>query len=223
MSNETKIIIGISAITLVLVIGAALIFGGQSSTTSTANAKPVTNTQALIRKDSHVIKGNAKNAVTIVEFGDFQCPACGAAYPTVEQLRQTYKGQITFVFRNFPLPMHQNAKAAAEAAEAAGAQGKYFEMYNLLYSNQDKWGETNHAMDYFMEYAKDLKLDTDKFKSDVTNNKYANKIQKDIDDGNALSVNATPTFFINGVMQQGGLAYNDFKAKIDDALKKSSK
>ncbi|MGI8419890.1 MAG: DsbA family protein [Candidatus Levyibacteriota bacterium] len=222
MSSETKVLIGISVVTLVLVVGAALIFGGKS-TSSASNTQPVKNTQALFRKDSHIIRGTAKNAVTLVEFGDFQCPACGTAYPTIEQLRATYKGQLTFVFRNFPLPMHPNAKGAAEAAEAAGTQGKFFEMYNLLYSNQGKWGETNNAMDYYMQYAKELKLDTDKFKSDVASSKYAAKIQQDIDDGNALNVQATPTFFINGVMQEGGLSYNDFKAKIDDALKNSSK
>ncbi|MGH7203615.1 MAG: DsbA family protein [Candidatus Levyibacteriota bacterium] len=225
MSSETKVLIGISVVTLVLVVGAALIFGGKSSTSaSSANDQPVKDTQALIRKDSHIVKGTAKNAVTIVEFGDFQCPACGAAYPTVEQLRQTYKGQLTFVFRNFPLTQaHPNAMQAAEAAEAAGAQGKFFDMYNLLYTNQAKWADTTNALDYFMEYAKQLKLDTDKFKSDVTGNKYANKIQQDMQDGNTLNVEATPTFFINGVKQEGGLPYADFKAKIDDALKKSSK
>lgn len=222
MSNEVKVLIGISVVTLVLVVGAALIFGGKSS--SAQNTQPISNPQDLIHSDSHIVKATAKNAVTLVEFGDFQCPACGASYPVVEQLRQAYKGQITFVFRNFPLvTAHPNAMKAAEAAEAAGAQGKFFEMYNLLYTNQEKWGESKNALSYFLDYAKQLKLDVNKFKDDVNNNKYEKKIQKDMSDGSAVGVNATPTFFINGVKQEGGLPYADFKNKIDDALKKSSK
>lgn len=217
MSNEVKVIIGISVATLVLVVGAALLFGGSpSSTSSSQNAQPIKNTNALVHSDSHIM--NAHSKVTLVEFGDFQCPACGAEYPIITQLLQTYKGKINFVFRNFPLPQHQNAKTAAETAEAAGAQGKFFEMYDLLYTNQDKWGETNNAMDYFTQYAKALHLDMNKFTSDVKSNKYDSKIQKDVNDGYAVGVNATPTFYLNGVPIQGGLPYNDFKAKIDQAL-----
>lgn len=221
MSNEVKIIAGISVVTLVLVIGAAFLFGGSSSSSS-QNAKPISNTNALVHADSHAIKANSK--VTLVEFGDFQCPACGAEYPIITQLLQTYNGKINFVFRNFPLPQHQNAQAAAEAAEAAGAQGKFFEMYNMLYTNQQTWGETdpNKAMNYFTQYAKALRLDMNKWTSEVKSNKYKAKIQSDINDGYAVGVNATPTFFLNGVPIQGGQPYNDFKAKIDAALQKSS-
>jgi len=217
MSNEVKIIAGISVITLVLVVGAAFLFGGNSSSSASAqNAKPISNTSALVHPDSHEI--NAHSKVTLVEFGDFQCPACGAEYPIITQLLQNYNGKINFVFRNFPLPQHQNAQAAAEAAEAAGAQGKFFEMYNMLYTNQQTWGETNNAMTYFIQYAKALRLDMNKWTNDVKSNKYKAKIQKDIDDGYAVGVNATPTFYLNGVMIQGGLPYNDFKSRIDAAL-----
>src|SRR5215469_11763593 len=133
MSNEVKIIGGIGIITLVLVVGAAMMFGGSSSSSSQQN-QPIKNTSALIHSDSHEINNHSK--VTLVEFGDFQCPACGAEYPIITQLLDTYKGKINFVFRNFPLSQHQNAQQAAETAEAAGAQGKFFDMYNMLYTNQ---------------------------------------------------------------------------------------
>jgi protein-disulfide isomerase len=220
MSNEVKIIAGISIITLVLVIGAALLFGGSSSSSSDQSAKPISNTSALVHKDSHEI--NAHSKVTLVEFGDFQCPACGAEYPVVTQLLQTYNGKINYVFRNFPLPQHQNAQAAAEAAEAAGAQGKFFDMYNMLYTNQNTWADAGDPMSYFTQYAQALHLNMNQFKSDVTSNKYKNKIQQDINDGYAVGVNATPTFFLNGVPIQGGLPYTDFKARIDQALQKAS-
>jgi protein-disulfide isomerase len=215
MSNEVKIIGGISILTLILVVGAAFLFGGSSSSSS-QTAQPIKNTKALIHSDSHEI--NAHSKVTLVEFGDFQCPACGAEYPIVTQLLQTYNGKINFVFRNFPLPQHQNAQQAAEAAEAAGAQGKFFDMYNMLYTNQNTWADTTNAMDYFTQYAKALHLNMDQFTSDVKSNKYQKKIQQDINDGYAVGVNATPTFFLNGVAIEGGLPYNDFKNRIDQAL-----
>jgi protein-disulfide isomerase len=215
MSTETKVLTGISVVTIVLVVGAALMLGGKSTP---EKAAPPADSKVLVRADSH--KSGAKNAkVTIVEFGDFQCPACGAAHPIVKQITEEYKDRVTFVFRNYPLSMHQNSKLAAEAAEAAGAQGKYFEMHDMLYDKQKDWGESPKAKDKIMQYAQDLKLDMDKFKSDVEANKYDKKIQQDIADGNSAQVEATPTFYINGVKNTGGLPYNDFKKKLDEALK----
>ncbi len=216
MSTEVKIVAGVSIVTLILVIGAAYLFGGTSAA-NPQNAKPVSDMKALVRKNSHEI--NAHSKVTLVEFGDFECPACGAEYPVVTQLLKDYKGKINFVFRNFPLPMHPNALPAAEAAEAAGAQGNFFGMYNLLYSNQNTWGGSTNPMPYFIQYAKTLHLNISRFTSDVTNKKYAARIQKDINDGYALGVDATPTFFLNGVPIQGVLPYSNFKTDINQALK----
>src|SRR5256885_9037616 len=121
MTNEAKILGGLAVVTLAIVIGAAFFFGGAPSNTpkQTINKD---QQKLLVRSDSHEIKA-PKSKVTVVEFGDFQCPACGAAYPIVHQILEQYKGKINFVFRNYPLPIHQNAPMAAEAAEAAGAQG----------------------------------------------------------------------------------------------------
>src|SRR5258705_349869 len=111
MTNEAKILGAISVVTLAIVIGAAVIFGGKS--TADKPAHPV-NQKNLIRTDSHEIKAPGAK-VTLVEFCDFQCPACGAAYPVVSQLVHDYKGKINFVFREYPLPMHEHSKAAASA------------------------------------------------------------------------------------------------------------
>jgi protein-disulfide isomerase len=219
MSNEAKVLIGISVATIVLVVGASLIFGGQSS--QSQNAAPIANPEALIRNDSHV-EGPKDAKVKIVEFGDFQCPACGAAHPVVAQVLREYEGKVTFVFRNFPLQMHKNAPAAHQAAEAAGAQGKFFEMHDKLFENQSEWENSNNPMEQFTAYAEELKLDVDKFKSDVESKKFDKKIEQDVNDGYAVGVNATPTFFINGVKQEGGLQYADFKEAIDAELAKSS-
>src|SRR6266699_3668336 len=150
MTNEAKILGGIGLVTIIIVIAAAFMFGGKSSSDK-QQAVSVDQQKLLIRKNSHELKANGAK-VTVVEFGDFQCPACGASYPIVEQILQDYKGKINFVFREYPLPVHPNAPVAAEAAEAAGAQGKFFDMYNLLYSNQKDWGESNKPMDYILKY-----------------------------------------------------------------------
>jgi protein-disulfide isomerase len=221
MTNENKILIGIGVVTLLLVGVAVFSLGGSKGLGGDEASKAPKDIKTLIRSDSH-IKGPKNAKVTVVEFGDFQCPACGSAYPVVTQILGNYKDKVQFIFRNYPLPVHKNAKVAAEASEAAGAQGKFFEMYTKLYDNQKAWSESNNALDeYFVKYATDIKLDVNKFTSDVKASKYANKIQKDIDDGNAVGVSATPTFYINGIEQVGGLPYDEFKTKIEDALKAS--
>ena len=219
MTNENKILIGIGVVTLLLVGIAVFSLGGNNSSNSDATSKEAKDIKTLIRSDSHA-KGPANAKVTVVEFGDFQCPACGSAYPVVSQILGEYKDKVRFVYRNYPLPVHKNAKVAAQAAEAAGAQGKYFEMYDALFGNQKAWSESDKALDdYFVKYAKELKLDVEKFTKEVKENKYNAKIEKDISDGNAVGVNATPTFYINGVEQVGGLPYDEFKKKVDEALK----
>ena len=215
MSTETKVLTGISVATIAIVIGAAVLIGGKSTP---EKAEAPVDTKILIREDSHKL-GNKNAKVSVVEFGDFQCPACGAVHPIVKQLRAEYKDKVVFVYREYPLAMHEHAKFAALAAEAAGAQGKFFEMHDKLFDNQKDWGESKDAEKKIVEYAKSLGLDMDKFKSDIEKKTYAKKIDQDISDGSAAGVDSTPTFYINGVKQSGGLPYNEFKKKIDDALK----
>lgn len=218
MSTEIKILTGISLATIAIVIGAAFFFGG---TQGPKEEKKLTKEelQKLVTKDSHRI-GDKKAPISIVEFGDYQCPACGAAHSVVNKILKEYQGKISYVFRHFPLSQHQNAEVAAEAAESAGAQGKFFEMHNLLYDKQQEWSEDNNPVDnYFVGYAKTLELDVDKFKKDIEANAYKKTIQQGISAGNALGLTATPTFFINDEKVTGGLPYNQFKEKIDAALK----
>ncbi|HVF69688.1 MAG TPA: thioredoxin domain-containing protein [Xanthomonadales bacterium] len=214
MSNETKILAGIGIATVLIVVVGAFFMGGSSTPDK---PKPPVDQKLLVKGDSHKVE--AKNAkVTLVEFGDFQCPACGASHPIVKQLLEEYKDDVTFVFRNYPLPMHKNAMKAANAAEAAGAQKKFFEMHDLLFENQSEWSESNKADGLFEKYASELDLDMDKFKEDLKSKKYEGKIKADQADGNAVGVNSTPTFYINGELQAGGLPYEQFKAKIEKAI-----
>ena len=211
MTKEVKIM------TLVFIV----IFGGLGFLISRNNkvtTTPATKDQ-LIRPTSHsTVNPNAK--VNIVEFGDFQCPACAAAFSIVEELLALYKDnlEVNFVSRNFPLPQHQYALLTAESAEAAGAQGKYWEMYRLLYTNQDEWVNSVDPMSIIIKYATQLKLDVNLFKTEVTTNKYSSIIEQDKQDGIALGINSTPTFFINGIKEVGIQNFADFKARVDTAL-----
>lgn len=217
MTKEGKFFIGVGVLTLLIIVGAAIFLSGapqQTESTTVADAK------TLIKGDSHAT--NPKGAkVTIVEFGDYQCPACGSAHPVIKKLLGDYKEKITVVFRNFPLDsVHKNAQIGAEAAESAAVQGKFWEMHDMLYERQSEWSELDKPQDLLVTYAKELKLDTNKFKEDLEKKTYATKIKADYDDGIRLGINSTPTFFINGKLQTSGWSEKGFKKVIDAELKK---
>jgi len=158
--------------------------------------------------------GPANAPVTIVEFADFECPACRAEEPLVKQLLRDYPTQVRLVFREFPLPTHEYAELAAEAAEAAGAQGKFWEMHDILYENQQ-----HLTMNDILGYATTIGLDVKAFQADLESHKYQAVVQKDVADGQALGVQGTPTFFINGTKYLGALPYDQLTAAVERALK----
>lgn len=211
MSKETKVMIGILVLVVAGLIGLFAVFNRSNSGSSGGKA----DSSTLVRDSSHKL-GSGK--VTVVEFGDYQCPACEAAYPTTKKLQSQYDGKITFVFRNYPLQQHQYAKIAAEAAEAAGAQGKFWEMHDKLYDVQSEWVSSANPLDKFTVYAKELGLDVDKFKAAVQANQFNDVIQADTNDGNTVQVPGTPTFFING-QPTSDFQEATLKAAIDNALK----
>lgn len=151
----------------------------------------------LVLSGSHRT-GPSGTAVTIVEFGDLQCPACRAAEPIIKQLLLDHPNDVSLVFRHFPLPSHQNTIAASLAAEAAAEQGKFWEMKDRLYTEQPTWEMAANPADIFAGYARDLGLDTARFDAAVKNDELLEKIMQDKNDALKLGVNATPTFFING-------------------------
>jgi protein-disulfide isomerase len=168
--------------------------------------------------------GKADSSVVLIEYGDFQCPGCSSAFPTIEKVVQKYEKKIGFVFRNFPLTgIHPNARAAAAAAEAAGQQDKFWEMYRLLYENQNSWSNlgTNERTDYFVSLAEQLELNKDTFLTDLSANAVSQKINFDLAVGKKAGVDATPTFFLNGQK----LSSEDYQSEealekvITDALK----
>ena len=150
MSKESKILGGILVAIVVVMVGGFMLFGGSSSSSTTGTK---VDAAKLTNADAQTI-GTGK--VQVVEFGDYQCPACGAAHPALKQLVDQNANDITFVFRDFPLQMHPNAKPAAYAANAAAVQGKFWEMHNKLYENQKEWVDLPDPTDVFVGYAQGL-------------------------------------------------------------------
>ena len=180
--------------------------------------EPAAVSDALVRGDSHRLSEASDGKVTLVEFLDFECESCRAAYPFVEQLRQKYAGRVTFVLRYFPLPSHRNAEPAAIAVEAAAQQGKLEPMYRKMYETQPEWGEqTESKADVFRGFAQELGLDVGAYDRAVADPKTAERVKRDRDDGTALGVRGTPTFFLNGELLEPK-SEADFTAKIDAAL-----
>lgn len=175
---------------------------------------------------NHSIGNNSKN-VEVAVYGDFECPACGSFYPVEKQIIETYKDDIKFVFRHFPLDsIHPNARAASRAAEAAGLQGKFFEMHDLLYENQQQWSSrvTTNPQSIFENYAKELGLDIAKYNADYAAETTNSTINADKQSGSQTGVTGTPTYFINGQkMNNSDIgSFELFSKKIDEAIAASS-
>ena len=172
----------------------------------------------VVREDSHRLSTAADGRVTLVEFLDFECEGCLAAYPFVEQLRADYDGRITFVARYFPMPGHANAENAAVAVEAAAQQGRFEDMYHRMYETQTEWGEGQESQAaLFRTFAEDLGLDMAEFDSDVADPKTLERVLQDREDGLALGVEGTPTFFLNGEKVEVQTT-DEFVGLIDAAL-----
>ena len=176
----------------------------------------------IVIKETDHIRGAQDAKLTLVEFGDYQCPACGVYEPLVRQVMKDNKTVLKVVFKHFPLTqIHQNALLAAKATEAAGLQGKFWEMHSKLFSNQDSWATSTDAKTVFEGYAKDLGLDIEKYNADLELPEVVTKIDNDQKSGIKAGVNSTPTFYLNGkkVSPQN---YDQLKKLIDEATSTNS-
>lgn len=220
-------------LTAVVVVVAAAVIGGilLANRSSGASGGGVPD-ERLMPANAHTLSKVEGDRVTLVEFLDYQCPACASYYANVtKKLEQDYQGRITIVTRNYPLQMHPLALPSAKAAEAAAKQGKYKEMYHALYDGFESWAvdgkttssDTAAATAVFEEYARTLGLDVEKFRADMSSADVQAVIDRDLADGQALGVSSTPTFFLNGEkFTPTGKTYPDvdreLRAKIDAAL-----
>ena len=191
--------------------------GAQPSGPAAPAARPV-DPDLLVRPDSHTLSVAADGKVTFVEFLDFECEACRAAYPVVEQLRAEYGDRVTFVVRYFPIPSHANAENAAIAVEAASGQGRFEAMYQRMYETQAEWGEQRESKaEVFRGFAADLGLDLAAYDAAVADPATRERVLRDQADGEAAGVTGTPTFFLDGRRLEPR-SVDDLRAALDAAL-----
>lgn len=203
------LLVGSLGVTLLIVIAVAFMF------TKKVNAPVLPSDAATVLGDARFSKGKTDAKITIVEFSDLQCPACKAAQPLVDEILKEASDSARFVYRQYPLrTVHKNAFIAAKAAEAAGVQGKFWEMHDKLFETQSDWEEDADPTSHFEGYAKDLSLNVDQWNKDFQDKDLETHITKDEQDGNTLGVNATPTFFVNNIKTD----VSDLKNTVDTLL-----
>lgn len=225
---KDKFVLSIIGVTVLILFGAIFYFSKiDSSSSVNPNGSTTVSEDKLklleIATDDH-IKGNIDAQVTLVEYLDFECEACGAYYPLVKQLAEEFKNEVQFVNRYFPLPGHKNGLPAALAVEAAGKQGKYWEMHNILFDNQITWGEKQSPDPAIFEgYAKQIGLNMDQYKKDVESKEVSKRVNRDKISGTQLGVKGTPSFFLNGEKIPNPKTLEDFKTFIQAAILKAPK
>jgi len=209
---------------ILILVAIVLLFVGLSMTSKKKATAPTNSTSNSDQPTNH-ITGEGKKNVTLIEYGDYQCPACGAYYPLVKRLVEKYKSDIFFQFRNFPLSsIHPNAFAGARAAEAAGKQNKYWEMHDKLYEEQKTWSAANNSKSYFEQYAQALGLDVNKFLTDFSSDETNNGINADITAANKIGATSTPTFVLDGrKIDENPRDEESFIKLIEDAIAAKNK
>ncbi|MGA3292032.1 MAG: thioredoxin domain-containing protein [Candidatus Microgenomates bacterium] len=203
--QRNKIFIFIVLVTCILCFGGIVLF-------SNSGNNPVTPVIKIDRSilvpqgantTSGIINGQYLPAtpsatISIVEFGDYECPACGTYNPIVTNVLTTFADKVNFTFRDYPLSQHSKADISSYAADAAGLQGKFWQMHDKLYANQNDWVNASDTQAVFDGYAKELGLDVGKFDSDMNGSTVKDIVQKGVDDGNTVGLTETPTFYLNG-------------------------
>jgi len=204
MSGDAKFFVGVAAAAVLVIVGVA-VFNKQKP--------PVTEVDLSLARTL----GEATAPVTITEFGDFQCPACAAAAAPLEEVYERNKEKVRLAYIHFPLPSHKNAEVAAAASEAAHLQGKFWEIYDLLFSRQSQWAEVSDPKLIFRGYAGELGLNVDQFAKDLDSGEVRNAVRAGKNHGLDLDVNQTPTFYINGKKITGVRSADDWQKLIDEA------
>ncbi|MDB5265571.1 MAG: hypothetical protein JWM39_284 [Parcubacteria group bacterium] len=195
------------------IVVAVLAVSGKGGTPAPTQAVQLT---APVTAADHTI-GSSSAPVTVVEYADFQCPACQEYSPIITQLVKDEGPKVYFAYRYFPLTQHMNALPSAKAAEAAGLQGKFWEMHDLLFANNADWENLQDPTLVFVGYAKTLGLDTTQFAQDMKSAKVAGVVNTDLAFADANQLTYTPSIFVNGVLINNPSSYADFKKLIDDA------
>lgn len=172
--------------------------------------------------DSDWIKGDKTAKVVVIEYSDFECPACAAYSKYIDDITKEFGKHIVFAYRHYPLSIHENSKPAAYAAEAAGLQGKFWEMHDKLFTYQNTWNKQKNPEETFNKFAKDLGLDVEKFKTDYQSNAVHENVETDLASAEKNKLTYTPTIFINGKQINNPPTYEGFRTLIREAVDSNS-
>lgn len=195
-----------------------------SSAAATAASAAAAPTVAEEKEDGSLhVRGSRTAPVTIEIYGDFQCPSCAGASALIDEFEKQYDGQLRVVFHEFPLAMHNHAVAAAMAAEAAGLQGHFWEMHDMLYKYQSVWSRASDVSHFFSAYAESLGMDVSRFELDAKSPEVEGHVISEGDAGVARGVKNTPTIFINGRLVQSAFRRENLQEAIDAALAEKKK
>ena len=216
-------------ISLLIIIGGIIagsaagfwLSGYGKSHLQTVRSEPLKKlSSAAVGAEPAHVKGSESATVTLEEFVDFECPPCARLHSEIEKIKEEYGERVRFVFRHYPLESHKHAAKAAAAAEAAGMQGKFWEMHNRLFERQDEWSEAENAEQLFVDYARSLGLDTDRFRHDTNSEPVNNRITADRRRGESVDIDATPSLFINGTeVSPEAMTAEGIRTTINAALK----
>lgn len=214
--KNLKIIIGISALIVVVFL---LAKGGYKKTENKVETNNTSQASTLEIKANDWVSGTSTAKVTLVEYLDFECEACGAYYPIVTQLKQEYKDDMRLVVRYFPLPGHKNSRTAAHAVEAAGKQGKFWEMYSILFTKQSEWGEQQMSnQNQFEKYAVEAGvMNIEQWKKDVVSDEVKKRVEDSYKEAVSLNLQGTPSFFLDGKRIENPKGFESFKLLIENA------
>jgi protein-disulfide isomerase len=222
----SKQFLGVIVIVILIFVGIFAFTGNKSNGTGSTGS--VGSSSTLTQH----IEGQGKDGITLVEYGDYECPYCGQYFPIVKQIQTEYNSQIYFQFRNFPLvSIHQNAFAGARAAEAAAMQNQFWQMHDLLYEQNElsqsnpsasTWVNASDPTTFFDQYAQQLGLNLTKFKADYASGTVNNLINADMAEGNKLNIQGTPTFFLDGKQISVGESASSFETLINAEIAKKA-
>lgn len=214
MSLPNKIALGFLLFSVLALVGFVVV----SATNDSAEQDELATTAQVVRENSHRLSTAEDERAVLVEFLDFECEACAAAYPFVEELRVEYGDQVSFVGRYFPLPGHPNSMTAAVAVEAAAQQGEFEAMYHQMFETQTEWSHNEESQaDIFRGYAQDLGLDMEAYDQAVVDSATEARVLLDKNDGTGLGVTGTPTFFLDGELIQP-TTEEEFRQLIETAI-----
>jgi protein-disulfide isomerase len=223
--ERNKVFIIVILATFGLIAGGIYLMSGKSSESAPTPVSSSILVPSGVYETSGFVNGNYLPAspsatVTLVEFGDYECPACSQYAPYIKQILTDNAGKVNFVFRQYPIPQHKNSLIASYAVEASGLQGRYWEMHEKVYATQIDWANASDPTSVFVTYANDVGLNQNQLLNDLNSQVIKDAVTRDVNDGNTIGITETPTFYINGVKVNLTGSFNQIGDLIEAQLSK---